>query len=1057
MKKIRNLFLFILVIFSLILGGCAFLSDYDFDSDDDKMNLIDDFEIVTDEKLVLEESSEYKYYSLILYAGEKYQIKTTKDDILGDEYYLKYETDDDISDKFTLSKTGYIETKTDLDESEVFTIDIELYKVGSSRRIARKYIIFSLRVGEYADITLTNDNLEYDNSTNTYTMTLNSGNNYSISCSVSYNTPYSLMYSLTDESYSAFMNVDSKGYITTTKTSEDKVGEISIEAIGSNGTLDIVYLKVILKKSEELKDKLIITNLKNGSEVIDGDSLTLYIGQELSFDVIYNSESKTNVMKVSDSIVLALDGNLNKINALKSGICEVIFTYESEEIKITINVIKDSVISISSENEGSDFIIINDRLYYLNKMYAIYESNDKKEITDNSLIKVVINDKDDKFKAVTFTYEEVSVTYDIKYYMANEYEGHNTSYDNNDYFNNSLHGTASVLPDEGTVKLLVIPVWFSDSNKFFNESQKSQIIEDIEYTMNGDRPDTELKSLKQYYEMQSYGAIEMDITVSDFYSSSTSYQDYTDILESKRDNTYILGTNAISWYFANNKDEKFEDYDLNSDGYLDGIILYYAANYYGAAGDNNRSYAFENTNYDDNSYSYNTLSFCPIGDLYGLARQEPSNQLTVLDLSETYAKAFRSSARTAIHEVGHMFGNDDLYESQLASEKYYPAGGLVMQDNNYGSHDPYHVNRLGWSKPEIYASSDYELGDKITIHLSDFQSTGQNIILTNKWNSANSLYDEYLILELFAPTALNEFDSKTTYMNIITSGIRLWHVNALLEDYSNGGNNTSEIILGNVYELGSSNYDVDNKYDTLHLIRNNPNEEYNSLNRLPSKNVLFETGDSFDMETFKSQFINGNKLDNGDKLGWAFVVEEIYKNIDGTYGAIITLERTDNVQTEFSKTITLNRSDLKTPDGEEDYSVDIFGEDGQLSFVYKYVTPPSVYNQVYPISSNGMCLFASADGNGGYIDLTIKEIDGKEVQIDSISITYSKLTNASITVLVGENEIIGQQFDPLNNEALGFMYEVNGTSLRIQNQYNENIDHWSVIALLEITINYTIK
>ena len=236
----------------------------------------------------------------------------------------------------------------------------------------------------------------------------------------------------------------------------------------------------------------------------------------------------------------------------------------------------------------------------------------------------------------------------------------------------------------------------------------------------------------------------------------------------------------------------------------------------------------------------------------------------------------------------------------------------------------------------------------------------------------NKIRPRYLILELFAPTALNEFDSKTTYMNIITSGIRLWHVNALLEDYSNGGNNTSEIILGNVYELGSSNYDVDNKYDTLHLIRNNPNEEYNSLNRLPSKNVLFETGDSFDMETFKSQFINGNKLDNGDKLGWAFVVEEIYKNIDGTYGAIITLERTDNVQTEFSKTITLNRSDLKTPDGEEDYSVDIFGEDGQLSFVYKYVTPPSVYNQVYPISSNGMCLFASADGNGGYIDLTIK-------------------------------------------------------------------------------------
>lgn len=36
-------------------------------------------------------------------------------------------------------------------------------------------------------------------------------------------------------------------------------------------------------------------------------------------------------------------------------------------------------------------------------------------------------------------------------------------------------------------------------------------------------------------------------------------------------------------------------------------------------------------------------------------------------------------------------------------------------------------------------------------------------------------------------------------------------------------------------------------------------------------------------------------------------------------------------------------------------------------------------------------------------------------------------------------------------------YEVNSSSIRIQNQYNGTIDHWSVIALYDITINYTIK
>ncbi len=36
-----------------------------------------------------------------------------------------------------------------------------------------------------------------------------------------------------------------------------------------------------------------------------------------------------------------------------------------------------------------------------------------------------------------------------------------------------------------------------------------------------------------------------------------------------------------------------------------------------------------------------------------------------------------------------MFGNVDLYEDQFASERYSPAGSFVMQDRNFGSHDPF--------------------------------------------------------------------------------------------------------------------------------------------------------------------------------------------------------------------------------------------------------------------------------------------------------------------------------------------------------------------------------
>ena len=83
-------------------------------------------------------------------------------------------------------------------------------------------------------------------------------------------------------------------------------------------------------------------------------------------------------------------------------------------------------------------------------------------------------------------------------------------------------------------------------------------------------------------------------------------------------------------------------------------------------------------------------------------------------------------------------------------------------------------------------------------------------------------------------------------------------------------------------------------------------------------------------------------------------------------------------------------------------------------------------------------------------------MDGKEVRIDSISITYSRLTNATPTVLVDGMAVEGVQFTPEQSGAYGFAYEVGDASVIIQNQYAETINHWSVLALLEITIHYTI-
>ena len=1059
MKKIKNLFLLLLIAFSMLLCGCSFFPE-DSDADFGDGNKIESFELVTDEKMIYDNSSDDEYYKLELYAGESYTIKTTADDKLGGDYYLKYRTGDEASGKFTVSEAGLIQVNADIDKNEAFVINVDLYRHGTQKRVANTYCILLIKAEEYASISLTNDNLEYDSASSTYSFSMPSGESYKISYSVSSNTSYTLTFSV-KSAHLPFMSIDSEGNVTTKKTSEDKEGEIIIKAIGADGVLDTVYLKISLDKNDELANGITVFNRDIAEEIGNGDTLEMYKGASTSFDVKNNGESKTNVITVSDPSVLEVDNSTNTIKAISGGESEVTFSYGSESITITVRVKIDELIAIGCESEGDSLIILNGLLRYLDKVYAEYESGAKIEISDLSLIGVKLSDKNEAYKTATLNYTEdektVSVSYDVKFYTALDYIGQSTSYDNNDYLDNYYLGTTSALPKEGTVKLLVIPVWFSDSDRFFNETQKEELIADIEHSMNGERPSSEFKSVKQYYEAQSFGKISLDITVSDFYTSSTSYKNFSDNIEGKSNNARILGSDAISWYFTNHENEELESYDMNDDGYLDGLVLFYASNYYGDESDKNRSVAFATSNNDNTDYSFNTMCFCPIGGLYGLDRKTPDKQLTAADLSELYAQDFKMSSRTVIHEIGHMFGNEDLYEDQFADETYSPTGGFVMQDHNLGGHDPYHLNKLGWTKPDIYASSDYELGDKITLNISDFQSSGQNIILTNKWNSSNSLFDEYLIIELFTPTGLNEYDAKSYFMNSLKSGIRLWHVNSVLTDIHDEENKTSEIKDGHLYYLAYDNHDVESEYDLLHWIRNDSEETFHTDSTLYGTNALFRSGDSFDMETFGKQFLGGGKLDNGEKLGWAFTVDAIYENSDGTFGAVITLERTDNVRTEFTKKATLNRSDLETPDGEEEYGDDIFGADGEFSLIYKYVTPPSFYAQGYPISSDGMCLFAKEDGNGGYIELTIKDIDGKEVVINSITLTYSRLTNAELTVMVGGNEIDGTEIETESNETLGFEYEVNASSVRIQNQYSGTVDHWSVIALLEITIEYTIE
>ena len=1067
MKKV----LIPILICAFSLTGCSFLKDFLSNNDDNNSNsgaeTITSFDFVTDANMTTDTTGDSTHYILNLYVGDTYQIKTNIDDKIGNNYYFEYSDFDnaivDISDAGLVTANG----------KGVDSVMVRLMQKSNSRRICTNYFVVNVKdyESEYANITLNDSSLDYDSSTKTYSLSLKGGDLYQIITSINYNVNYNRLFKLSDDAYSSFMSVNPSGLITTQKTTEDKDGQVTIQtlSIDNSKIYDTVYLNVHIEKSEDIvTNDLVISDISTGDIISNDDNYSLYLNDSMTFSIKYGGANKYNAMSISNSEVLTLDNATNKITAKWIGKSDVTFAYEDKTLTIHIEVIKNALIEIYAKNGGSDFVIVNDKLSFLGRMFAKYQSGLEIDISESESLKYDVSALNSTQKRVTFTFSDDGVnkqiSYDVLYFVTEEYVTSNSAYDLSDYFNNRYRNNVYVLPKEGNIKMLVIPIWFNNSNTFFRENQKAEILGDLDYVFNATRDKDSYYSLKQFYYEESKGKLSLDITISDFYESGTSSKNYGDTEEADIKRTHTLADSAINWYFNNHTDESIDDYDGNNDGFVDAVTLLYAANYYGTIGDSNGTIAFQFKNSEGNTHKYNNGSFIPIGELYGFNKNsDVSKQLNAEDLSKYYPPYFfNTGVRVVIHETGHMFGFVDLYEDNHASTKYFPAGRFSMQSSNYGGHDPYHLNLLGWGKPQIYSASDYEVGEKITVSINDFIKSGNNIILTKEKNAYNSLFDEYMLLELLAPTGLNYYDAKNSPYSFNDPGIRLWHVNSILEDMSNDNKNTSEISNTNVVNLKYSNNDQSSEYDLLHWIRNNQEEDYDTVSTVKDSYGLFGSGDHFDMTSFQSQFVNKDKLDNKEKLGWEFDVDSVYQTIDDNFGAVITLTRVDNTRTdfEFNARIDKDISEQPTSDG-KDFAKELLGDDELFSLIYNFnnATAPSYYIQGKPISYKGVCLFASTDGNGGSLVISIKNKDGYITKINSISITYSLLTNASVTAFVDGNVITGEsfvgpynQYDEYKEGGLSFL--TNSKTITIQNKYTGSTDYKSVITIYSLSIDY---
>ncbi len=410
--------------------------------------------------------------------------------------------------------------------------------------------------------------------------------------------------------------------------------------------------------------------------------------------------------------------------------------------------------------------------------------------------------------------------------------------------------------------------------------------EDIRTAYFGTNEETGWRSVKTFYEEESQGTLTIEGTVSEWYEITSKHSSYGSGTTGGQKTSLLVKT-ATKWYFDNHPEETRKDYDCDGDGFLDGVMLIYGApdytGFWGSDMSNLWAYtSFTQSGSNHNNPNVNAFFWASYDFMYG---SNIAASHTGLSSSAGYAtgdtRFVNIDSHTFIHEMGHMFGLDDYYDYE---GKYTPAGGFSMQDQNVGGHDPFSSFALGWGQAYIPTES-------ITINLKPFTSSGEMIILSSSWNEYNSPYDEYLVLEYFTADGLNELDTTYTYggsspFGTKTPGIRLWHVDARLgywTGYDSSNNLTFEYagttnpldVTQDINTMVSNSYHGNHKdCNLLQLIRNSKTASYNNKTKLKAE-YLFREGESFDMETYKSQFVNSGKLNNNKTLGFSFTVDAV--------------------------------------------------------------------------------------------------------------------------------------------------------------------------------------
>lgn len=400
-------------------------------------------------------------------------------------------------------------------------------------------------------------------------------------------------------------------------------------------------------------------------------------------------------------------------------------------------------------------------------------------------------------------------------------------------------GEANAMPSSGNVKVLVVPISFNNAS--------SSSINVLEACFNGNATTLSGESVSSYYNKSSYGKLNLSF---DVYSSWIKME--------KRYQYYDENISACISYALSVVDKTYDlsNYDSDSDGYIDSIWFIYDINY---NSDTNYFWAWT-SDFSGYSLSYDSKKVGKIA----FASLEFADSSDSYYQSHTEYRSNKYTARTYIHETGHLLGLEDYYDYDYdyntgVSHCMY---GQSMMDENYGDLDAASKLLLGWVNPIVVSESDV-----VTIGSTALSS--DNVILISKnIKSKKTIFNEYILLEFWTSDGLNAYDADKSFGSD-AYGIRVLHLDATI-NYVNGKATQTSGNRPSYFKYNNTDDDSHNFLETLAL---NPSAIYNSTTRTYNvkNNVLFNDLD----KVFGTDYYSTFTYNTGSAIDFTFNITSI--------------------------------------------------------------------------------------------------------------------------------------------------------------------------------------